>query len=132
MVRDGLFPPPVRIGKAVYWSQAALERWLVESFSHQESWTPRAGSRRKTLRHWALRRWSKQMWSSSSCERGTAVACARCRKRPVRIFRLQYRSPEWTAAKQREPTVAGMSAGDCSRPQAGMERRRVRRRPDLL
>jgi len=35
-------------------------------------------------------------------------------------------------ATQREPTVAGMSAGDCSRPQAGMERRRVRRRPDLL
>ncbi|WP_298012772.1 helix-turn-helix domain-containing protein [uncultured Aquabacterium sp.] len=50
MVRDGLFPPPVRIGKAVYWSQAALERWLVESFSHQERWTPRAGGRRKTLR----------------------------------------------------------------------------------
>jgi predicted DNA-binding transcriptional regulator AlpA len=40
MVRDGTFPPPVRIGKRVYWSALAVHRWREALFTAQESWTP--------------------------------------------------------------------------------------------
>ena len=45
MVRGDLFPPPVRIGKTVYWSEVALEKWLATAFARQEEWSPRAGRR---------------------------------------------------------------------------------------
>ncbi|KVV26856.1 hypothetical protein WK80_15960 [Burkholderia multivorans] len=44
MVKQGVFPPAVRIGKHVYWSERALKNWQHQQFSAQEAWTPRAGS----------------------------------------------------------------------------------------
>ncbi len=38
MVRAGDFPPPVRIGKYVYWSEKAVSGWQQRLFSAQESW----------------------------------------------------------------------------------------------
>lgn len=38
MVRDGDFPPPVRLGRHVYWSEAALTNWHTAAFSAQEHW----------------------------------------------------------------------------------------------
>lgn len=43
MVKAGTFPPPVRIGKYVYWSEAAITTWRVRAFGVQESWRPRCG-----------------------------------------------------------------------------------------
>lgn len=39
MVKDGSFPPPVRLGKYVYWSEAAVRAWQRRLFAAQESWT---------------------------------------------------------------------------------------------
>ncbi|HRQ45541.1 MAG TPA: helix-turn-helix domain-containing protein [Rhodocyclaceae bacterium] len=39
MVRDGEFPPPVRIGKHVYWSETTVRTWQRRLFCAQESWT---------------------------------------------------------------------------------------------
>lgn len=38
MCRDGSFPPPVRIGKCVYWSELAVQTWQRRLFAAQESW----------------------------------------------------------------------------------------------
>lgn len=38
MVKDGSFPPPVRVGKYVYWSEIAVSKWQQRLFSAQESW----------------------------------------------------------------------------------------------
>ncbi|MEO8837688.1 MAG: helix-turn-helix domain-containing protein [Herbaspirillum sp.] len=38
MINGGLFPPPVRIGKRVYWSENAVRKWQESVFSAQESW----------------------------------------------------------------------------------------------
>ncbi|TVT75619.1 MAG: helix-turn-helix domain-containing protein [Denitromonas halophila] len=40
MVNAGTFPPPVRIGKYVYWSEVAVSAWQRRMFSAQEAWTP--------------------------------------------------------------------------------------------
>lgn len=40
MVRDGEFPPPVRVGKKVYWSEVAVRRWQRKLFAAQEAWQP--------------------------------------------------------------------------------------------
>lgn len=40
MVKAGSFPPPVRIGKHVYWSDRAVTQWRQRLFSGQEAWTP--------------------------------------------------------------------------------------------
>ena len=40
MVKRGEFPPPVRVGKHVYWSTKAIEAWRVRLFGAQESWRP--------------------------------------------------------------------------------------------
>ena len=40
MVKRGEFPPPVRIGKQAYWSEAAVINWQRKMFSSQESWLP--------------------------------------------------------------------------------------------
>jgi prophage regulatory protein len=38
MVRDGQFPPPVRLGRFVYWSEAAVIAWQQQMFAAQEAW----------------------------------------------------------------------------------------------
>jgi len=38
MVKNGEFPPPVRLGKYIYWSEAAVQRWQQRLFACQESW----------------------------------------------------------------------------------------------
>lgn len=40
MVRDGQFPPPVRVGKHVFWSELAVRRWQKALFAAQEAWRP--------------------------------------------------------------------------------------------
>ena len=40
MVKNQDFPPPVRMGKHVYWSEAAVNRWIKEAFASQEAWSP--------------------------------------------------------------------------------------------
>jgi len=40
MVKAGTFPPPVRMGKFVFWSQLALENWMTRKFGPQEAWRP--------------------------------------------------------------------------------------------
>lgn len=40
MCARGEFPPPVRIGKRVYWSEISVRRWQRQLFSSQESWVP--------------------------------------------------------------------------------------------
>lgn len=39
MVKDGSFPPPVRVGKFVYWSEVAIHAWQRRLFAAQEAWT---------------------------------------------------------------------------------------------
>jgi prophage regulatory protein len=39
MVKAGAFPPPVRIGKRVYWTEAAVRKWQQRLFCGQEAWT---------------------------------------------------------------------------------------------
>lgn len=41
MVKAGTFPPPVRMGKYVYWSDAAITTWMTRMFGTQEAWRPR-------------------------------------------------------------------------------------------
>lgn len=48
MVRDNLFPPPVRLGRYVYWSEAAMTAWRQQMFAEQEAWVvPADGIRRR-------------------------------------------------------------------------------------
>ncbi|MEZ2741181.1 helix-turn-helix transcriptional regulator [Paenalcaligenes hominis] len=39
MVNAGSFPPPVRIGKYVYWSENAVLTWQQNLFFEQENWS---------------------------------------------------------------------------------------------
>ncbi len=39
MVKAGTFPPPVRIGKYVYWSERSVCSWQQRIFSEQENWS---------------------------------------------------------------------------------------------
>lgn len=39
MVSGGTFPPPVRVGKRVYWSEIAVRNWQRRMFAAQEAWT---------------------------------------------------------------------------------------------
>ena len=43
MVKGGIFPKGVRIGKRVYWSEIAVNRWREAFFTAQESWTSDRG-----------------------------------------------------------------------------------------
>lgn len=38
MVKAGTFPPPVRVGKYVYWSEVAVTTWQRRMFAAQEAW----------------------------------------------------------------------------------------------
>lgn len=39
MVKADTFPPPVRVGKFVYWSEVAVRKWQEKMFAAQESWS---------------------------------------------------------------------------------------------
>lgn len=39
MVKAGTFPPPVKVGKFVYWSEIAVRKWQQRLFAAQEAWT---------------------------------------------------------------------------------------------
>lgn len=41
MVQAGKFPPPVRLGRHVYWTETAVNAWLKRAFGVQEAWKPR-------------------------------------------------------------------------------------------
>lgn len=38
MIKDGKFPPAVRIGKFVYWTESSIARWHERLFASQENW----------------------------------------------------------------------------------------------
>lgn len=38
MVREGSFPPPIRLGKQVYWTEKAVSVWRRRLVAEQESW----------------------------------------------------------------------------------------------
>ena len=38
MVKARTFPPPVRMGKHVYWSDVAITNWTTRKFGPQEGW----------------------------------------------------------------------------------------------
>ena len=38
MVKAETFPPPVRIGKHVFWSELAVRKWQKQLFAAQEQW----------------------------------------------------------------------------------------------
>ncbi|RIX47571.1 MAG: DNA-binding protein [Rhodocyclales bacterium GT-UBC] len=38
MVRDGSFPPPIRLGKHVYWTEKAVAAWKRRLVAAQEAW----------------------------------------------------------------------------------------------
>lgn len=40
MVGENQFPPPVRVGKRVYWSEVAIRKWQRRLFAAQEAWQP--------------------------------------------------------------------------------------------
>ncbi|MDT6962243.1 AlpA family phage regulatory protein [Cupriavidus sp. SZY C1] len=40
MVKADAFPPPVRIGKQVFWSETAVRQWQRALFAAQENWSP--------------------------------------------------------------------------------------------
>ena len=42
MVKAGNFPPPVRVGKYVYWSEIAVRKWQGRLFAAQENWLTQA------------------------------------------------------------------------------------------
>ena len=45
LVRRGEFPPPVTVGKRVYWTRAVVDGWLQSTFAAQVAWVPRRRSR---------------------------------------------------------------------------------------
>jgi predicted DNA-binding transcriptional regulator AlpA len=40
MIIAGAFPPPVRLGKYVLWSDKAVDFWIQDRFREQEAWRP--------------------------------------------------------------------------------------------
>lgn len=40
LVLRGEFPPPVQLGRKVYWSRRSVELWRTRKFSQQECWVP--------------------------------------------------------------------------------------------
>ncbi len=41
MVKAGSFPPPVRLGKHVFWTETAVNNWVTRMFKPQDAWRPR-------------------------------------------------------------------------------------------
>lgn len=46
MVGANLFPKGIRIGKHLYWSEAAVNTWTTRMFGIQEAWTPSVATER--------------------------------------------------------------------------------------
>jgi prophage regulatory protein len=42
-VREGRFPPPVRVGKRCYWADEALQKWHAALFASQLAFNPALG-----------------------------------------------------------------------------------------
>ena len=42
MVKSQQFPKGVRIGKHLYWCEAAVQGWTIRMFGAQTAWTPLA------------------------------------------------------------------------------------------
>lgn len=40
MVKDNMFPPPVRVGRYVYWTDKVITNWVKRRFGAQEAWGP--------------------------------------------------------------------------------------------
>lgn len=40
MVNEREFPPGRRVGKFVYWTETAIQQWVVRHFGPQEAWRP--------------------------------------------------------------------------------------------
>jgi predicted DNA-binding transcriptional regulator AlpA len=40
MVKEGEFPPAVKLGKRVYWSELSVRSWQRMLFAAQEAWRP--------------------------------------------------------------------------------------------
>lgn len=40
LVKRGEFPPPVKFGKFVYWSEITVTKWQRRLFAAQENWEP--------------------------------------------------------------------------------------------
>jgi predicted DNA-binding transcriptional regulator AlpA len=40
MVNNGEFPKGERLGKFVYWTETAIQQWVVRHFGPQEAWRP--------------------------------------------------------------------------------------------
>ncbi|WP_420712356.1 helix-turn-helix transcriptional regulator [Niveibacterium sp. 24ML] len=40
MVNERTFPPPVRMGRHVYWTENAVSAWVTRLFGAQENWRP--------------------------------------------------------------------------------------------
>ena len=40
MVKSAEFPPPVRMGRHMYWSEVAVSGWIQRRFHAQEAWSP--------------------------------------------------------------------------------------------
>lgn len=43
LVKRGEFPPPVRVGKCVWWSPRTVQGWRQQLFAEQENWQPQPG-----------------------------------------------------------------------------------------
>lgn len=43
MVKRNDFPPPIRIGKKVYWSEKVVALWIARIFKKQQDWFDRYG-----------------------------------------------------------------------------------------
>lgn len=41
LVKSGDFPPGVRMGRFLYWSQRVIAAWRRNQFASQEQWRPR-------------------------------------------------------------------------------------------
>jgi prophage regulatory protein len=44
-VREGRFPPPVRVGKRCYWAAEAVQTWYEALFATQLAFNPSLGRR---------------------------------------------------------------------------------------
>jgi predicted DNA-binding transcriptional regulator AlpA len=40
LVRQGQFPPPLRLGKTVRWAEPVVHRWMTMQLEAQLSWEP--------------------------------------------------------------------------------------------
>lgn len=49
LVKEGRFPPPLRLGKTVRWLKSVVLAWLEAQTKAQRDWKPRSTPRRSAL-----------------------------------------------------------------------------------